>query len=132
MRAAVVREFNEDLSIEQVDDPACPENGVVLDLAACGVCGVLRTLLTRNFHQVFNCMPHQQIDPAIVLKHVLYFLCTSPNHSYRWFRDQKLGTKVPRTDFGVHIPVAHRYVVMCQTSPIWARIACEDTHRIII
>ncbi len=38
MRAAVVREFREDLSIETVDDPACPENGVVLEVAACGVC----------------------------------------------------------------------------------------------
>ena len=38
MRAAVVREFNEDLSIETVPDPECPENGVVLKVAACGVC----------------------------------------------------------------------------------------------
>ena len=38
MRAAVVREFNEDLSIETVDDPACPDNGVVLEVASCGVC----------------------------------------------------------------------------------------------
>lgn len=38
MRAAVVREFNEDLSIETVPDPACPDNGVVLEVAACGVC----------------------------------------------------------------------------------------------
>ena len=38
MRAAVVREFEEDLSIETVEDPACPETGVVLQVAACGVC----------------------------------------------------------------------------------------------
>ena len=38
MRAAVVREFNEDLSIENVEDPSCPDNGVVLEVAACGVC----------------------------------------------------------------------------------------------
>lgn len=38
MRAAVVRSFNEDLSIETVDDPECPETGVVLEVAACGVC----------------------------------------------------------------------------------------------
>ncbi|MEM6665157.1 MAG: zinc-binding dehydrogenase [Pseudomonadota bacterium] len=38
MRAAVVRDFNEDLVIETVDDPACPDNGVVLEVAACGVC----------------------------------------------------------------------------------------------
>nr|WP_217360621.1 alcohol dehydrogenase catalytic domain-containing protein [Ruegeria arenilitoris] len=38
VRAAVVREFNEDLSIETVPDPTCPDNGVVLEVAACGVC----------------------------------------------------------------------------------------------
>ncbi|WP_108816776.1 zinc-binding dehydrogenase [Loktanella sp. Alg231-35] len=38
MRAAIVRDFNEDLSIETVQDPSCPENGVVLEVAACGVC----------------------------------------------------------------------------------------------
>lgn len=38
MRAAVVREFSKDLSIETVDDPICPDTGVVLEVAACGVC----------------------------------------------------------------------------------------------
>lgn len=38
MRAAVVREFKEDLSIETVADPSCPDTGVVLEVAACGVC----------------------------------------------------------------------------------------------
>lgn len=38
MRAAVVREFKKDLSIENVADPVCPNNGVVLEVAACGVC----------------------------------------------------------------------------------------------
>jgi D-arabinose 1-dehydrogenase-like Zn-dependent alcohol dehydrogenase len=38
MRAAVVRKYKEDLSIETVPDPHCPENGVVLEVAACGVC----------------------------------------------------------------------------------------------
>lgn len=38
MRAAVIREFNQDLSIETVPDPSCPNNGVVLQVAACGVC----------------------------------------------------------------------------------------------
>lgn len=38
MRAAVVREFNEDLSIETVPDPTCPENGVILKVDACGIC----------------------------------------------------------------------------------------------
>lgn len=38
MRAAVVRGFGEDLSLETVPDPACPDSGVVLEVAACGVC----------------------------------------------------------------------------------------------
>ena len=38
MRAAVVRDFNRDLSIETVNDPICPDDGVVLEVAACGVC----------------------------------------------------------------------------------------------
>lgn len=38
MRAAIVREFGADLSLEEVPDPACPETGVVLQVAACGVC----------------------------------------------------------------------------------------------
>lgn len=38
MRAAVVREFKQDLSIEVVPDPQCPDDGVILEVAACGVC----------------------------------------------------------------------------------------------
>lgn len=38
MRAAVVREFEADLSLEQVPDPECPKDGVVLEVLACGVC----------------------------------------------------------------------------------------------
>lgn len=38
MRAAVLRSYNADLSIEDVADPACPEDGVVLKVLACGVC----------------------------------------------------------------------------------------------
>ncbi len=38
MRAAVLRAYNADLSIEEVPDPDCPPDGVVLRVAACGVC----------------------------------------------------------------------------------------------
>ncbi len=38
MRAAVVRNYGEDLSIETVADPTCPRDGVVLETLACGVC----------------------------------------------------------------------------------------------
>jgi alcohol dehydrogenase len=38
MRAAVLREYNADLSIEDVPDPPCPPDGVVLKVLGCGVC----------------------------------------------------------------------------------------------
>ena len=38
MRAAVLREYNAPLSIEDVSDPSCPRDGVVLKVIACGVC----------------------------------------------------------------------------------------------
>lgn len=38
MRAAVLREYGKDLSIEEVPQPDCPEDGVVLKVLACGVC----------------------------------------------------------------------------------------------
>ena len=38
MRAAVLRAYREDLSIEDVSDPACEPHGVVLKVLACGVC----------------------------------------------------------------------------------------------
>ena len=38
MRAAVLRAYNEDLSIEDVPHPDCPDDGVVLNVLACGVC----------------------------------------------------------------------------------------------
>lgn len=38
MRAAVLREYRGDLSLEEVAEPACPEDGVVLRVLACGVC----------------------------------------------------------------------------------------------
>lgn len=38
MRAAVLRAYRQDLSIENVPDPACPEDGVVVKVLACGIC----------------------------------------------------------------------------------------------
>ncbi|WP_281825317.1 alcohol dehydrogenase catalytic domain-containing protein [Jannaschia rubra] len=38
MRAAVLRTYNEPLSIEDVPDPDCPPDGVVLRTIACGIC----------------------------------------------------------------------------------------------
>jgi alcohol dehydrogenase len=38
MRAAVLREYRADLSIETVADPVCEADGVVLKVLACGIC----------------------------------------------------------------------------------------------
>jgi len=38
MRAAVIREFRADLSLETVADPVCEPDGVVLKTLACGIC----------------------------------------------------------------------------------------------
>ena len=38
MLAAVLRTYNEDLSLEKVADPACEPDGVVLRVLACGIC----------------------------------------------------------------------------------------------
>ena len=38
MRAAVLKAFREPLAIENVAEPACPDDGVVLTVLACGVC----------------------------------------------------------------------------------------------
>lgn len=38
MRAAVLAAYNAPLSLENIDQPACPEDGVVLRVLACGVC----------------------------------------------------------------------------------------------
>ncbi len=38
MRAAVIRHYNADLSLESVPDPVCEADGVVLKVLACGIC----------------------------------------------------------------------------------------------
>jgi len=38
MRAAVLREYNADLVIEEAPDPGCEPDGVVLKVLACGIC----------------------------------------------------------------------------------------------
>ena len=38
MRAAVIRHYNSDLSLEDVTDPVCEADGVVLRVLACGIC----------------------------------------------------------------------------------------------
>ena len=57
MRAAVMRSFEEPLVVSDVDDPACPPDGVVLRVLASGVC-------RSDWH---GWMGH---DPSIALPHV--------------------------------------------------------------
>ena len=38
MRAAIIREYRAELSLETVPDPACEADGVVLKVLACGIC----------------------------------------------------------------------------------------------
>ena len=57
MRAAVMRSFGEPLVIEEVPDPPCPDDGVVLRVLASGVC-------RSDWH---GWMGH---DPSIALPHV--------------------------------------------------------------
>jgi alcohol dehydrogenase len=60
MRAAVVKAFKEDLSIETVADPECPETGVVLEVAACGVC-------RSDYHGWVG--GHQKVHPGDIMGH---------------------------------------------------------------
>ncbi|MFD1695771.1 zinc-dependent alcohol dehydrogenase family protein [Roseibium aestuarii] len=60
MRAAVIRAFNEDLSLETVADPACPDTGVVLKVSACGVC--------RSDHHGWS-GEHPRVKPGAILGH---------------------------------------------------------------
>ncbi|WP_417686871.1 zinc-dependent alcohol dehydrogenase family protein [Roseibium sp.] len=60
MRAAVIREFNKDLSIETVPDPECPDTGVVLKVDACGVC--------RSDHHGWS-GEHPRVKPGAILGH---------------------------------------------------------------
>lgn len=60
MRAAVITDYNQDLSIEDVIDPQCPENGVVLEVSACGIC--------RSDHHGWT-GEHPKIKPGSILGH---------------------------------------------------------------
>ena len=60
MRAALITALNEDLSIETVPDPDCPENGVVLEVAACGVC-------RSDYHGWVG--GHPKVTPGSILGH---------------------------------------------------------------
>ena len=60
MRAAVLRAYGQDLEIEQVADPDCPDDGVVLRVLACGVC-------RSDYHGWAG--EHARVKPGQILGH---------------------------------------------------------------
>lgn len=62
MRAAVLRQFDQDLDLCQVPMPACPPDGVVLRVLACGIC-------RSDWHSFTGA------DPDVHLPHI-------PGHEY--------------------------------------------------
>ena len=60
MRAAVLREYNADLSVEAVPDPRCERDGVVLRVLACGIC-------RSDWHGWVG--EHPRVKPGQILGH---------------------------------------------------------------
>ena len=58
MRAALMERFDGPLPIGRVPDPACPADGVVVAVQACGVC--------RSDHHAWK-----GVDPDVALPHVM-------------------------------------------------------------
>jgi D-arabinose 1-dehydrogenase-like Zn-dependent alcohol dehydrogenase len=60
MRAAVLQEYRQDLSLETVPDPACEADGVVLRVLACGIC-------RSDWHGWVG--EHAKVHPGDILGH---------------------------------------------------------------
>jgi len=58
MKALILETYNQPLIIKEVPDPICTDDGVIVDVKACGVC--------RSDHHAFMGM-----DPDVVLPHVM-------------------------------------------------------------
>lgn len=100
MRAAVLREYNADLSLEEVADPACPEDGVVLKVEACGVC-------RSDWHGWVG--QHPRVKPGQI-----------PGHEY-------CGTVVeagPRATYKVGDQVVAPFILACGSCP-----SCQSGHQ---
>lgn len=58
MKAAVIDRYDGPVPVRQVDDPVCPDDGVIVAVQACGVC--------RSDHHAWK-----GTDPDVVLPHVM-------------------------------------------------------------
>ncbi len=58
MKAALLTDFSAPLSIENVPDPQCPQDGAIIQVQACGVC--------RSDHHAWK-----GVDPDVKLPHVM-------------------------------------------------------------
>ena len=82
LKAAVIREFGAPLSLEQVPDPDCPAEGVVLRVLACGVC--------RSDHHAW-----QGVDPDVLLPHIPgHEFCGEVVETGAAVRDWQIGDRV--------------------------------------
>ena len=100
MRAAVLREYNADLSLEQVPDPECPKDGVVLQVEACGVC-------RSDWHGWTG--EHPRVKPGQI-----------PGHEY-------CGTVVeagPLASYRVGDKLVAPFILACGTCP-----SCQSGHQ---
>ncbi|WP_095596236.1 zinc-dependent alcohol dehydrogenase family protein [Actibacterium pelagium] len=100
MRAAVLRAYNEDLSLEQVADPQCPADGVVLQVEACGVC-------RSDWHGWVG--EHPRVKPGQI-----------PGHEY-------CGTVVeagPQSTYKVGDHLVAPFILACGTCP-----SCQSGHQ---
>jgi alcohol dehydrogenase len=75
MRAAVLRAYRADLAIEAVPEPACPEDGVVLQVLACGVC-------RSDWHGWVG--EHPRVKPGQILGHEYCGIVAEAGPRARW------------------------------------------------
>ncbi len=93
MRAAILRSFREDLSIEDVPDPGCEDDGVVLRTLACGIC-------RSDWHGYSG--HHPRVKPGQI-----------PGHEYCG----EVVAAGPRTGWEVGAQVIAPFILACGTCP---------------
>lgn len=97
MRAAVLTGFRAPLEIADLAEPACPEDGVVLSVLACGVC-------RSDWHSWTGA------DPDVALPHV-------PGHEYCGVVEE-VGARVTRWKRGDRVIAP--FILACGTCPACA------------